>query len=90
MKEEYNKAVIAYLKAFEKKQELIFEGWVNNEIGTIAEFNHGSYYIDFQDIKFDIDNNIKVGKFFDYYDLRLDNYNKDKQQINYKTFNMIY
>jgi hypothetical protein len=91
MKTEFNKAVTAYRKAFEKKQgNLTFEYWVSDDVGTIAEYNDGIYFIDFQDIKFDIDNNIKSGKFIEYYHLCMDNHYKGRQQINYKTFNMIY
>lgn len=86
MKEEYKKAVTAYRKAFEKKHDLTFEYWVCYEVGTVAAFDLGTYYIDFQDMKYDIDNDIEKSKFFEWYDYTLDAHYKNEPIINYKTF----
>src|SRR5574344_1184048 len=68
MKEQYIHACNAYAKAFAKKHDYHFDGWV--EVGTVACF--GDYFFDFTDIKFDIDNNIPKEKFWEYYDANLD------------------
>ncbi len=67
LKKYYNLTAELYIKAFEEKHELQFEFWVADDIGTIANFN--DYYIDYEVIRHDIDNNIKKGKFLEWYDL---------------------
>lgn len=68
MKEQYIHVCNAYAKAFEKKHDYQFDSWV--EVGTVACF--GDYFIDFKDIKFDIDNDIPKEKFWEYYDASLE------------------
>ena len=86
MKQAYKKAVTAYRKAFEKKHNLTFEYWVCDEVGTVASFDLGTYYIDFQDMKYDIDNDVQRDKFIEWYDFTLDAHYKNEPIINYKTF----
>lgn len=86
MKQAYKKAVNAYRKSFEKKHNLTFEYWVNDEVGTIAGFNNGMYYIDFRDMKLDIDNDVEKNKFFEWYDYTLEEHYRKQPIINYKTF----
>lgn len=68
MKEKYIHVCNAYAKAFAKKHDYQFDSWV--EVGTVACF--GDYFIDFKDIKFDIDNDIPKEKFLEYYDASLE------------------
>lgn len=86
MREAYNKAVTAYRKAFEKKHGLEFDEWVCDEVGTVGCFNCGMFYIDFNDLKTDIDLGAPKGKFIEWYDFTLDAYYKNEPLINYKTF----
>lgn len=84
MKKEFEKIVKKYILAFEKKHNIIFDNWVGNNIGEIAFF--GDYFINFDDIRFDIDNDIKKEKFFEWYDLTLDSATEGKPLINYKNY----
>lgn len=54
-------AIIAsrYIKAFIAKHEVSFEGWVGDRIGEVAEL--GEMFLDFADIRFDIDERLPVG-----------------------------
>lgn len=70
MKVQYNHVCNAYAKAFAKKHDYQFDGWVADEAGTVACF--GDYFFDFKDIKFDIDNEVPKEKFLEYYDASLD------------------
>ena len=55
---------------FAKKHDYQFDGWVADEVGTVACF--GDYFFDFTDIKYDIDNEVPKEKFLEYYDASLD------------------
>ena len=86
LKLRYEKVINEYLQLFCKKHELDFNDidWIRNEVGSI--FSTGDYYLDFLDIKFDIDNDIDSSKFFAWYDIALDLGMKDKPIINYQNF----
>lgn len=64
LKKNYEIIVAEYLYYFCKKYKLTFEFWVADEIGTIANFD--PYFINFEDIKYDIDNEKK--EYLKYYD----------------------
>ena len=79
LKKQYEFVCNAYAKAFAKKHDYQFDSWV--EVGTIACF--GDYFVDFHDIKHDIDNDIPKEKFLEYYDAILDysSLNNEKEMI---------
>lgn len=81
MKNKYTKIVHEYIKAFEEKQNIDFDYWI--EENEIAEFS--SYPFNFSDIKYDIDNNISEGKIIEWHYDVLENY-KTLGFINYKSF----
>jgi len=82
-----NKSIEVYVKLFEKKHDIYFEFWVADLTGTIACFSN-EYYIDFNDIRFDLENEIDKKQFLEWYDVSLDLALEGKQTINYKTWNM--
>lgn len=70
-----------YIRLFEQKHELTFEGWVGSQthnIGEVAEFSNGSVYVDFNVIRKDIDNEMKPNIFRTWYDTG--------SKINYYTY----
>lgn len=67
LKQDWEKLTNEYVKIFCEKHEMYYEedSWVGNKIGEIICI--GDYYIDFSDIKYDIDNNISEEKFDEWY-----------------------
>ena len=74
-----------YVLLFEEKHDLYFEYWVADNDGTVGCFSN-EYYIDFNDIRFDLDNEIPEGKFIKWYDESLDLALKEKPIINYENW----
>jgi hypothetical protein len=60
IKADYENAVLAYIKEFEAISEIEFEGWTGN-FGTIANF--ADYFIDFNDLRYVIDNDVDFADF---------------------------
>ena len=88
LKNKYNKIVEQYLMAFVEKQELDIENcyWVADKIGEILSINE-QYYFNFDDIRFDVDNNIKAGTILEWQQESIDNYSKKKKyKINYENY----
>lgn len=67
--EQLDAAIHAYVELFEKKHDLIFGGWVADETGTIGLFS--DYFIDFRDIRLDLEKDADKDLFFEWYDLSL-------------------
>lgn len=67
LKTDWENLTIEYVKIFCEKHEMYYEedSWVGNKIGEIICI--GDYYIDFSDIKYDIDNNVPEEKFDSWY-----------------------
>ncbi len=65
MKKAYNKAVTAYILAFVNKHELQFDAWVGEHIGEIAIIS--DMYINFDDIRHDIDTEQPHPNILDWY-----------------------
>ena len=88
MKQEFEIICQKYIDAFCKKQEMFFDYWVADEIGIICQI--GDYFFNFDDIRFDIDNDIPKGKIIDWYDEQLEkNYMVDYgelKSISYKNW----
>lgn len=70
LKKKYSGIVDEYLKLFCLKHKLNYDeakcGWVANEIGDVVCV--GDYYIDFEDIRRDIDENVNADEYQKYYD----------------------
>ena len=91
LRKAYNEARDNYAKAFCKKQELIlefeFDGGYAYWIGeTILSVN--DYYINLEDLMYDVDNNVKKGFFFEWYDYSLEQHYKEETVVNYKNYLM--
>lgn len=77
-----------YVEAFMRKHEFFDEDngeyfihyWVADNVGTMLYIN--DYIIDFNDIRYDIDNDVSKDKFFEWYDYILEN----EVKINYKSY----
>jgi len=66
-----------YIKLFEEKEELQFNGFIGRQFGGVCEF--ADMFFDFLDIKYSIDNNLPKGMIIQWYDHNLEyNINKPK------------
>ena len=88
LKTKYEKIVEQYLIAFVEKQDLDIENcyWVADRVGEILSVNE-QYYFNFDDIRFDVDNDVKDGLILKWQDESLDNYfKKKKYKVNYENY----
>ena len=88
LKTKYEKIVEQYLIAFVEKQDLDIENcyWVADRVGEILSVNE-QYYFSFEEIRFDVDNNVKERLIFKWQDESLDNYfKKKKYKVNYENY----
>ena len=88
LKTKYEKIVEQYLIAFVEKQDLDIENcyWVADRVGEILSVNE-QYYFNFDDIRFDVDNNVKAELIFRWHDESLGNYfKKKKYKVNYENY----
>lgn len=58
LKERFEIVVDAYTKAFDKKHNIHDGWWVADKKGYVYGFNHGGDYVNYEDIRFDIDENL--------------------------------
>lgn len=68
LKETYKTICNKYAQKFAEKHEYSFDDWV--DVGEVAMM--GDFYVDFRDIKYDIDNNVDVDEYVKYYDYCLE------------------
>ena len=80
LQERFNQCVLEYVNLFCEKQEMDFSYWIGGHIGQICEIN--DFILGFQEIQYDIDNNIEKGMIVDWYDENL----AGGQSINYHSF----
>ena len=88
LKTKYEKIVEQYLIAFVEKQELYIDNcyWVADRSGEILSVNE-QYYFSFNDIRFDVDNNVEDGLIFKWQNESIDNhFKKKKYKINYENY----
>lgn len=88
LKTKYEKIVNEYLRIFIEKQGFDAENcyWIGDKIGEILSVNE-QYYFSFDDIRFDVDNNVKAELIFRWHDESLDNYYKKKKyKVNYENY----
>ena len=85
----FNFVVEKYIAKFEKKHGYEFSNWVSNEIGGIAVFIE-QYFFNFDDIRMDIDNNVKKDLIFtwqeDGVEYAMNNSNEETTNINFKSY----
>ena len=83
LKNKYKKIVEQYLLAFVQKQDLDIENcyWVADRVGEILSVNE-QYYFNFNDIRFDVDNNVKAGVILEWQNECIDNNFK----VNYENY----
>lgn len=65
LKEKYKRIVHAYIKEFEKKQDVQLEYWVGDKVGGICTFGDVLFF-SFDDIRHDIDTNQPKGQILDW------------------------
>jgi len=72
LKQEFDSVVDAYIAAFCRKHEFDIENsfWVTDRKGEIFEV--ADYYFGFDDIRFDIDNNLQSKMILDWYEATLE------------------
>ena len=78
---DYCKICNDYILAFEKKQDIVFEGWVGDTIGGIAYCS--DFYFNFQDIVWDINSKQPKGAIVDWY---YENLETPEKSINYFSY----
>ena len=86
---DYCKVCNDYIIAFEKKQSILFDGWVGNEIGGIASFAC-QYFFDLHDIILDLNTKQPKGNILNWQseDVDFNMLNEKQQHINYKSYTM--
>ena len=88
LKTKYEKIVNEYLQIFIEKQGFDADDcyWIGDKIGEILSVNE-QYHFNFDDIRFDVDNNVKAELIFRWQDESLDNYfKKKKYKVNYENY----
>ena len=83
----YEDACNDYLRLFCEKHELDFDPdyWVAGDVGTIICIND-HYYINFHDLKYDIDHNVDKSIFFEWCNYDVDMGMLEAQRINYPSW----
>lgn len=84
LKEKYERIVNAYIKEFEKKQDMQLEFWVGDEVGGICTFGDVLFF-SFDDIRHDIDTNQPKGQILDWLYQSIE---RDGHTMNYKSWSM--
>lgn len=83
MKQKFKEAVNEYILAFCLKQDIDWDYWIGNDVGGVACF--GDLYLNFDDIRFDIDSNQPAGLITDHY---WESVYNDPKVINYRSYAM--
>lgn len=83
MKKRYEQAVQEYILAFCLKHEIDFDYWVAGNIGGVAGFAGGEVYLNFDDIRFDIDTNQPAELIICHYWDSIENHPKE---INFRSY----
>jgi hypothetical protein len=87
LKEKYTAVCNEYLGVFQKKQSIVFDGWIGDEIGGICCF--GDYFINFSDVVLDIDSEQPKELILKWQNDSIDWHLKGRTEyINYKSYAM--
>jgi len=81
LKKDYEKVCNQYMKLFCEKQDIGFDGFVNDDIGGIALCS--DFFFNFQDIVCDVNAKIPKGVIIEWYDAQLEN---PEKAINYYSY----
>ena len=88
LKSRFEKVCNDYAKAFCEKQDVEIEYWVADDPSGICEI--ADLFINFNDMRLDIDENIPVGLIFEYYSEQLDffveSYDKNIEGASFPNF----
>lgn len=84
LKERFESICAEYIKLFCEKQEMEFYGWVGDTVGEVAYIK--DYYLNFDDIRLDVDTNQPKGKILSWYDQEVEAHFLGKDRINYLTY----
>lgn len=77
LKADFIKAVDAYMNEWCTKHgfEYGYDGWVSDDTGGVCMV--GDYFVNFDDARYDIDNDLPETMYFDWYEYTLDVYEVD-------------
>ena len=81
LKKRYDNICNTYVKIFCEKQDMYFEGWVGDDVGSIACCN--DFFFNLNDIILDIDTNQEEGYIINWY---YDNLEIEDKNINYYSY----
>ena len=81
LKKDYEKACNAYIKAFCKKQDVKFYGWIGDLVGSVALLSE--ICLNIHDIVWDINSKQPKGLIFTWY---YDNLENAEKSINYFSY----
>ena len=88
LRDKYNNACNAYLKAFCKKHDFDYEdvkdGWVAGDVGDVCLC--GDFFVSLSDMIIDIEEDAAKDEYFKYYDYSLECHEYGISSINYKSW----
>lgn len=84
-----NGAISSYIDIFTEKHKLEFSFWVGDKVGEVCCLSD-FYFVDFNDIRLDLEEPAKKGLFFKWYDKNLEQLELERPPISYKSFIMEY
>ena len=84
LKKKLDIAIMDYVYYFARKHDLMFDYWVADKVGEVACF--GDYFVNFSDIRLDLEEDVPENIFFEWYDFTMDLGLKDKPIINYSSY----
>ena len=82
----YNDACNSIIQAFCEKQGFDYQDawWVADIVGSVISI--GDFTFDFQDVIYDLKNNVPKGRIIAYFDYTMETHFAGKKLVNYKTF----
>jgi hypothetical protein len=84
LRKDFNTARDNYAKAFCEKHEFVLEFdnyWIGECILGVSD-----YYVNLEDLMYDIDKDIDKGIFFKWYDYSIEQHYKGVPSVNYKSY----
>lgn len=86
LKTQWRRLCNQYLQEFVEKHEITLEPypWVADNPGTVAML--GDYFVSMENIRYDIDNNIPVGWFEEWYDKHTEYTSLELKYMNFETY----
>lgn len=85
LKAAYEVIVNEYMEIFCKKQDVDFDGWVGEDVGSVACI--ADMFLNFSDIKTDVDMEVKSGEIINWYwDNMPQSLGEEPKSINYYSY----